>query len=111
MSADMVVIPARCWQPETLAELALSFGKPVLTTQQAQIRSVEHARNGLVTHDNPGSIVWGIRDLLSHPLRGSMMRLLARRRTQQGSSLDAIAARHAVAFATLLGAEQELAHA
>jgi glycosyltransferase involved in cell wall biosynthesis len=111
MCADMVVIPARSWQPETLAELALSFGKPVLTTQQARIRSVEHARNGLVTHDNPGSIVWGIRDLLTNPLRGSMMRLLARRRAQQGPSLDAIAAQHAAAFATFLRAHREPAHA
>jgi glycosyltransferase involved in cell wall biosynthesis len=111
MSADMVVIPARSRQPEALAELALSFGKPVLTTQQARLHSIEHARNGLVTHDNPGSMVWGMRDLLSNPLRGNMMRLLARRRAQQGPSFDAVAVQHAAAFMALLGAEREPTHA
>ena len=111
MAADFVVIPARAWQPEGLAELAISFGKPVLTTQQARLRSVEHGRNGLVTHDNPGSIVWGIRELLANPLRGSMMRLLARRRAQHGPSFDTVAVEHALAFTRLLGDGRGPVHA
>jgi hypothetical protein len=61
---DFVVIPARKPQGEELARTAIANGKPVLTTHQASIGAVLHGHNGLVTYDNPGSLVWGIRELL-----------------------------------------------
>lgn len=102
MGASFVVIPARTWQGEGLAQLAVSFGKPVLTTQQAQIYTVQHGQTGLITHDNPGSIVWGIKELLANPLRGNMMRLLARRKALHGLSFDRIAVEHYLAFSKVL---------
>jgi len=69
---DAVVIPARSPQTAILAEHTLSAGKPVLTTHQAQLGCVRHGENGLVTYDNPGSLVWGLRELRA---------LVAQRRT------------------------------
>jgi glycosyltransferase involved in cell wall biosynthesis len=64
-ACDFVVIPGRVPQGEDLARMAVAKGKPVLTTHQAAIGGViVHGRNGLITYDNPGSLVWGIRELL-----------------------------------------------
>lgn len=70
-ACDFVVIPARVEQGEALAELALSAGKPAVVSHQSGIRSVVHGHNGLVTFDNPGSFVWGIREMLG-PLHGKL---------------------------------------
>jgi glycosyltransferase involved in cell wall biosynthesis len=64
-ACDFVVIPARLPQGEALARMAIANGKSVLTTHQAEIGLIVHGQNGLVTYDNPGSMVWGIRELLS----------------------------------------------
>jgi glycosyltransferase involved in cell wall biosynthesis len=64
-ACDFVVIPGRVPQGEDLARMAVANGKPVLTTHQAATGGViVHGRNGLITYDNPGSLVWGIRELL-----------------------------------------------
>lgn len=64
-ACDFVVIPGRVPQGEGLARMAVAGGKPVLTMHQAGTGGViEHGRNGLITYDNPGSLVWGIRELL-----------------------------------------------
>lgn len=63
-ACNFVVIPARIPQTEDLARHALLFGKPVLVTHQSGIQCVEHGKSGLITYDNPGSFVWGIRELL-----------------------------------------------
>lgn len=62
-ACDAVVIPARAAQGAVLAEHGLAAGKPVLTTHQAQLACVRHGENGLVTYDNPGSLVWGLREI------------------------------------------------
>ncbi len=63
-AADFVIIPARIQRPGILARRAASAGKPVLVTHQACVDAVVHGRNGLVTYDNPGSLVWGLRELV-----------------------------------------------
>jgi glycosyltransferase involved in cell wall biosynthesis len=68
-ACDFVVIPAREGQGSCLSEKALSLGKPVLTTHQAQIRGIVHGHNGLVAYDCANSVVWGLRELLAKPLR------------------------------------------
>jgi glycosyltransferase involved in cell wall biosynthesis len=75
-ACDFVVIPARVRQDEALARAALVAGKPVVTTHQAAIPFIVHGQNGLITYDNPGSLVWAIRALLS-PLCASLRRQLA----------------------------------
>jgi glycosyltransferase involved in cell wall biosynthesis len=93
-ASDFVVIPARTWQDEGLAQMAIGFGKPVLTTHQSGISCVAHGENGLITFDNPGSIVWGIQELLFNPLKGGMARIVARRAAAEALSLDSAAAQH-----------------
>jgi hypothetical protein len=66
---DAVTIPARSGQNPTLAEHGLSAAKPVLTTHQAGLSCVRHGENGLVAYDNPGSVVWGLRELGAMVLR------------------------------------------
>ncbi len=98
MACDFVVIPARTWQDEGLAQMATSFGKPVLATHQSHIHCIEHGQNGLLTYDNPGSIVWGIKELLANPLHGNMLRLLAKQKAVHTQSLESVAAEHYIAY-------------
>jgi glycosyltransferase involved in cell wall biosynthesis len=94
LTSDFVVIPARTWQDEGLAQAAIACGKPVLTTHQAGIGCVAHGQNGLVTYDNPGSIIWGVQEMLANPLQGSMLRLVARKKANEGVSVDNIIVQH-----------------
>jgi glycosyltransferase involved in cell wall biosynthesis len=94
LASDFVVIPARTWQDEGLAQMAISMGRPVLTTKQAGINCVVHGQNGLVTFDNPGSMVWGIQELLFNPLQGNMMRVAARKKANEAPTIENIAAQH-----------------
>ena len=102
LASDFAIIPARTWQDEGFAQMALAFGKPVLTTHQAHINCVQHGRNGVVTYDNPGSIVWGINEMLSNPLQGSMLRIAARRTASETQTVSGIAAEHYAVYENLL---------
>jgi glycosyltransferase involved in cell wall biosynthesis len=62
--ADMVVIPSRSYADRGLASMAMHEGKPVVATHQAAIRGLSHGVNGLLIYDNPGSISWGIKEIL-----------------------------------------------
>ncbi len=91
LGADFVVIPARTWQDEGLAQKAIEFGKPVLTTHQSHLNCIAHGQNGLVTYDNPGSIIWGLNEMLSNPLQGNMLRFAAKRLAGgHGASADSM---------------------
>ncbi len=98
IASDFVVIPARTWQDEGLAQIAMGYGRPVLTTHQAHIHCVVHGQNGLVTYDNPGSIVWGVKELLANPLQGSMLRLVAKKGATETQSIESIAAQHYINY-------------
>lgn len=102
MASDFVVVPARTWQDEGLAQMAIGCGIPVLTTHQAGFNCVVHGENGLVTYDNPGSIVWGIQELLSNPLEGKMLRLVARKSARETPSIENIAAQHYMYYGNIL---------
>lgn len=101
-ASDFVVIPARTWQDEGLAQKAINGGRPVLTTHQAGINCVSHGKNGLITFDNPGSIVWGIQEMLFNPLKESMFRLAARRRAGESPSPENIAVQHYICYEMVL---------
>lgn len=109
-AADFVAIPARTWQDEGLAQMAIEYGKPVLTTHQAGINCIVHGQNGLITYDNPGSVIWGIQELLANPLQGSMLRLVAKRKANQGISLDNVVAQHYMYYEITLKNSSESAH-
>lgn len=103
-ASDFVVIPARTWQNEGLAQMAIQFGRPVLTTHQAGINCIVHGETGLVTFDNPGSITWGLQEMLNNPLRDKMLRIAARRSANDSPSLENIAVRHYIHYEILLKA-------
>jgi glycosyltransferase involved in cell wall biosynthesis len=94
MASDFVVIPARTWQDEGLAQMAIEFGRPVLTTQQAGINCVVHGKTGLVTFDNPGSITWGLQEMLNNPMKNSMLRIAARKSADEAPTLENVSAQH-----------------
>jgi len=100
-AADFLVIPARTWQDAGPAHMAISFGKPVLVTRQAGIACVVHGDNGLVTYDNPGSIIWGIQELLHNPLSRAMTKAAAKNAAGR-PSLDTIAAEHCTYYEMVL---------
>ena len=91
LASDFVVIPGRTWQDSGLAQKAIEFGKPVLTTHQSHINCITHGQNGLVTYDNPGSIIWGLNEMLANPLQGNMLRLAAKRSANQPQSPESSA--------------------
>ena len=101
-ASDFVVIPARTWQGEGLAHKAINCGKPVLATHQSGIMCVVHGENGLVTFDNPGSIVWGVQEMLSNALQGSMVRHAAKRKAGGIASIESVAAQHYMYYEILL---------
>ncbi len=107
MTSDFVVIPARSWQDEGLAQMAIEYGKPVLATHQSGVNCIEHGKNGLLTFDNPGSIVWGIQELLHNPLKESMLRAAARRNAGQLRSLESITAQHYMYYEIVLNIKGE----
>ena len=98
VASDFVVIPARTWQDEGLAQMVTAYGKPVLTTHQSHIHCIEHGQNGFLTYDNPGSIVWGLKELLANPLQGNMLRSLAKQKAAHTQSLESVAAEHYIAY-------------
>jgi hypothetical protein len=55
-----------------------------------------------VTFDNPGSIVWGIQELLFKPLQGSMLRLVAKKNAGKTPSLESIAVQHYIYYEMVL---------
>jgi glycosyltransferase involved in cell wall biosynthesis len=110
LACEFVVIPARTWQDAGLAQLAIDCGRPVLTTHQAGIRCVVHGQNGLLTYDNPGSIIWGVQELLTNPLRGSMLRLVAKKQAAEGPSLENVTAQHYLYYEILLQRLQGASH-
>ncbi len=94
LASDFVIIPARTWQDDGLAQMAIDRGKPVLTTHQAGINCISHGETGIVTYDNPGSIVWGVQEMLSNPLEGNMLKVAARKKSEQIPSIETIAAQY-----------------
>ncbi|MDA8388490.1 MAG: DUF4912 domain-containing protein [Nitrospiraceae bacterium] len=105
-ASDFVVIPSRTGQDEGLARAAIERGRPVLTTRQAGINCVVHGENGLVTFDNPGSIVWGIQEMLHNPLQGGMIRFAARKRAGEALTVEIAALRHYMHYEMLLMSER-----
>jgi len=95
-AAWCVVIPGRLWQDEALARLSIDNGIPVLVTHNSGISCVEHGKNGLITYDNPGSIVWGIQELLYNPLR--CPHLIRAPFSRDEGSIETIALRHLLHF-------------
>jgi glycogen(starch) synthase len=68
-SAAALVLPSRYRVPfdDAVVDLARRAGRPVVTTHGGPAHLVRHEENGLVTYDNPGSMVWALDRVLGDP--------------------------------------------
>ena len=56
------MLPSRYRMPQddAVVDLARRAGRPVVTTHGGPAHLVRHEENGLITYDNPGSMVWAL---------------------------------------------------
>ena len=108
-AADFVVIPARTWQDEALAREALEAGKPVIATHQSRIHCIHHGENGFMVYDNPGSIIWGLQEMLANPFQCGPGGIIRRPR-HDDCSLESVAAELATLYRGVLALAKEVKH-
>lgn len=74
-AAEAIVLPSRCRLPfdDAVIDLARKAGRPVITTHGGPAHLVRHEENGLITYDNPGSMVWALDRLLGDPAHAERM--------------------------------------
>jgi glycosyltransferase involved in cell wall biosynthesis len=68
-AAEALVLPSRHRVPfdDAVVDLARRAGRPVVTTHGGPAHLVRHEETGLVTYDNPGSMVWAFDRILGDP--------------------------------------------
>jgi glycosyltransferase involved in cell wall biosynthesis len=68
-ACEALVLPSRYRVPldDAVVDLARRAGRPVVTTHGGPAHLVRHEENGVVTYDNPGSMVWAADRILSEP--------------------------------------------
>jgi glycosyltransferase involved in cell wall biosynthesis len=86
-AAEALVLPSRCRVAfdDAVVDLARRAGRPVITTHGGPAHLVRHEENGIVTYDNPGSMVWAIDRILGDPAHAERMGNNARR--HEGSAV------------------------
>lgn len=74
-AAEAVVLPSRGRMPfdDAVVDLARKAGRPVVTTHSGPAHLVRHEENGLLTYDNPGSMVWALDRILGDPAHAERM--------------------------------------
>jgi glycosyltransferase involved in cell wall biosynthesis len=74
-AAEALVLPSRCRLPfdDAVVDLARKAGRPVVTTHGGPAHLIRHEENGLVTYDNPGSMVWALDRILGDPAHAERM--------------------------------------
>ena len=74
-SAEAVVLPSRGRVPfdDAVVDLARKAGRAVVTTHGGPAHLIRHDENGLLTYDNPGSIVWALDRILGDPVHTERM--------------------------------------
>lgn len=74
-AAEALVLPSRYRVPfdDAVVDLARRAGRPVITTHGGPAHLVRHEETGLVTYDNPGSIVWAVDRILGDPTHAQHM--------------------------------------
>ncbi len=85
-AAEALVLPSRYRVPfdDAVVDLARRAGRPVVTTHGGPVHLVRHEDNGLITYDNPGSMVWALDRILGDPAHAERMGQHGRR-TEQAS--------------------------
>jgi len=74
-SAEALVLPSRYRVPfdDAVVELARRAGRPVITTHGGPAHLVQHEETGVITYDNPGSVVWAMDRILGDPAHAQRM--------------------------------------
>jgi glycosyltransferase involved in cell wall biosynthesis len=74
-SAAAVALPSRYRVPfdDAVVDLARRAGRPVITTHGGPAHLVRHEENGILTYDNPGSMVWAVDRILGDPAHADRM--------------------------------------
>jgi glycogen(starch) synthase len=95
-SAEALVLPSRYRVPfdDAVVDLARRAGRPVVTTHGGPAHLVRHEENGLVTYDNPGSMVWALDRIVGDPFHAERMGRNGRRGSDGGSVVWSEVARH-----------------
>ncbi len=80
-AAEALMLPARYRVPfdDAVVDLVRRAGRPVITTHGGPAHLVRHEETGLVTYDNPGSMVWAVDRILGDPAHAQHMGQNARR--------------------------------
>ena len=86
-SAEALVLPSRYRVPfdDAVVDLARRAGRPVVTTRGGPAHLVRHEEDGIITYDNPGSMVWAVDRILGDPAHAERMGQNGRR--QEGSAV------------------------
>jgi glycosyltransferase involved in cell wall biosynthesis len=95
-AAEALVLPSRYRVPfdDGVVDLARRAGRPVVTTHGGPAHLVRHEETGIVTYDNPGSIVWAIDRILGDSSHAERMGNNGRRRDQDSGVMWSDVARH-----------------
>jgi glycosyltransferase involved in cell wall biosynthesis len=74
-AAEALALPSRYRVPfdDAVVDLARRAGRPVVTTHGGPAHLVRHEENGLVTYDNPGSMVWALDRILGNASHAEQM--------------------------------------
>ena len=74
-ASEALVLPSRYRVPldDAVVDLAHRAGRPVITTHAGPAHLVRHEETGVVTYDNPGSIVWAMDNVLGDSARAVRM--------------------------------------
>lgn len=76
-ASEALVLPSRgrVAFDEAVIEMARRAGKPVVTTHGGPAFRVKHEENGIITYDNPGSMVWALDRILGDASHAARMGL------------------------------------
>jgi glycogen(starch) synthase len=98
-AAEALVLPSRYRVPfdDAVVDLARRAGRPVVTTHGGPAHLVRHEENGVITYDNPGSMVWAGDRILGDPGHAERMGRNGRR-SSDGSVVWNEVAQHYLAL-------------
>jgi glycosyltransferase involved in cell wall biosynthesis len=84
-SAEALILPSRerVQGDDHMVTWARRAGRPVVTTHAGPAGMVRHEENGIVTYDNPGSIVWALDRILGDAAHSDRMGRNGKQQTQE----------------------------
>jgi glycosyltransferase involved in cell wall biosynthesis len=94
-ASEALVLPSRCRirGDDGVIDLARRAGRPVVTTHSGPGYLVKHEETGVITYDNPGSLVWAMDRILGDSGNADRMGRNGRR-TDVGAIMWSDVARH-----------------